>query len=81
MCIIMPYLGAISPLVFYGHKKNTKKWWRERELNPRHGDFQSPALPTELSRHIAYTRTVYTYACNDALICIIFSTDESIKLP
>ena len=24
-------------------------WWPERESNPRHGDFQSPALPTELS--------------------------------
>ena len=23
-------------------------WWSERDLNPRHGDFQSPALPTEL---------------------------------
>ena len=25
------------------------KWWSERELNPRHKDFQSFALPTELS--------------------------------
>ena len=25
------------------------KWWRETESNRRHGDFQSPALPTELS--------------------------------
>src|SRR5690606_34640573 len=24
------------------------KWWPGRESNPRHGDFQSPALPTEL---------------------------------
>src|SRR4249919_1401607 len=23
-------------------------WWPGRESNPRHGDFQSPALPTEL---------------------------------
>ena len=23
-------------------------WWSGRDLNPRHGDFQSPALPTEL---------------------------------
>ena len=25
------------------------KWWPEVESNHRHGDFQSPALPTELS--------------------------------
>lgn len=27
------------------------KWWLEAESNHRHGDFQSPALPTELSSH------------------------------
>lgn len=26
-------------------------WWPEVESNYRHGDFQSPALPTELSGH------------------------------
>jgi hypothetical protein len=26
----------------------TMKWWPGRELNPRHADFQSAALPTEL---------------------------------
>ena len=31
---------------------NSKKICREAESNHRHGDFQSPALPTELSRHI-----------------------------
>ena len=25
-------------------------WWRDQESNQGHGDFQSPALPTELSR-------------------------------
>ena len=25
-----------------------EKWWPGRELNPRHADFQSAALPTEL---------------------------------
>ena len=25
------------------------RWWSERESNPRHEDFQSSALPTELS--------------------------------
>jgi hypothetical protein len=31
-------------------------WWPERESNLRHADFQSAALPTELSgqREIAY---------------------------
>ena len=26
-------------------------WWRGQESNQGHGDFQSPALPTELPRH------------------------------
>ncbi len=28
-----------------------KKWWPETELNRRHKDFQSSALPTELPGH------------------------------
>ena len=28
------------------------KWCPEAESNHRHGDFQSPALPTELSGHL-----------------------------
>ena len=28
--------------------RNYVKWWPGRELNPRHADFQSAALPTEL---------------------------------
>ena len=31
-------------------------WCPEAESNHRHGDFQSPALPTELSRHIMAER-------------------------
>ena len=27
-------------------------WWPQLGLNQRHGDFQSPALPTELQSHI-----------------------------
>lgn len=27
------------------------KWWLEAESNCRHADFQSAALPTELSSH------------------------------
>ena len=44
-----------------------KKWCPEAESNHRHGDFQSPALPTELSGHnILYggrleTRTLKSY--------------------
>ena len=30
-------------------------WCLRSELNQRHGDFQSPALPTELQRHIPAT--------------------------
>ena len=30
------------------------KWCPEAESNHRHGDFQSPALPTELSRRYRY---------------------------
>jgi hypothetical protein len=30
---------------------SSKKGWPERDSNPRHRDFQSPALPTELSGH------------------------------
>ena len=29
------------------------KWWPEAESNCRHEDFQSTALPTELSGHIS----------------------------
>ena len=32
-----------------------EKWWTGRELNPRHRDFQSRALPTELPVHRAAT--------------------------
>lgn len=32
--------------------KSLKKWWPGTESNCRHGDFQSPALPTELPGHI-----------------------------
>ena len=31
------------------HKKLTREWWLEAESNCRHADFQSAALPTELS--------------------------------
>ena len=43
------------------------KWCPEAESNHRHGDFQSPALPTELSGHNIFnggrleTRTLKSY--------------------
>src|SRR5690606_33289062 len=38
VCVRRAYNGAGAP----------SRWWPGRESNPRHGDFQSPALPTEL---------------------------------
>jgi hypothetical protein len=35
-----------------------REWCREAESNHRHGDFQSPALPTELSRHRFVTAVI-----------------------
>src|SRR5271168_2583724 len=34
------------------------KWWPGRELNPRHADFQSAALPTELPGHAVGRRVL-----------------------
>lgn len=39
-------------------------WWFRLGLNQRHGDFQSPALPTELQNHDLYHQPFF--------ICIIF---------
>ena len=35
-------------------RKSLKEWWPEVESNHRHADFQSAALPTELSGHIGW---------------------------
>ena len=38
----------------HGQSKTKKiKWWLRMESNHRHRDFQSPALPTELQKHIS----------------------------
>ncbi len=37
-----------------------KKWWSEAELNCRHEDFQSSALPTELSDHVNVGKWIAT---------------------
>jgi hypothetical protein len=33
-------------------ERTRTRWWPGRELNPRHADFQSAALPTELPGHL-----------------------------
>src|ERR1700690_3110881 len=35
----------------YDKKKKREKWWRCRDSNPGHRDYDSPALPAELHRH------------------------------
>ena len=38
-------------LITFIHYNWAFRWWPEVELNHRHADFQSAALPTELSGH------------------------------
>ena len=45
--------------VFFAFGKKAKKWWPVPESNWGHGDFQSPALPTELTCHIVIADYVY----------------------
>src|SRR6478672_3951688 len=43
---------VIEPLLFGSIPLKTQwEWWPGTESNRRHGDFQSPALPTELPGH------------------------------
>ena len=37
------------------------RWWSERESNPRHEDFQSSALPTELSDRVDCVSQLVNY--------------------
>ena len=39
----------------------TLRWWSERESNPRHEDFQSSALPTELSDRVDCVSQLVNY--------------------
>ena len=43
-----PWQGDALP-----NELNPRMWCLRSESNQRHGDFQSPALPTELQRHTA----------------------------
>lgn len=45
------------------------KWWSEAESNCRHADFQSAALPTELSNH----EKKYNYIFVIIKVCLIIS--------
>ena len=48
-----PWQGGALPDELCPHKTPLKKGWCLRsELNQRHADFQSAALPTELQRHM-----------------------------
>ena len=42
---------TIYPIDLRAHTISTIKWWLWAELNHRHKDFQSSALPTELQSH------------------------------
>ena len=44
----------IAPRTYVSKKLLLKKWCPDPESNQRHGDFQSPALPTELSGQTKY---------------------------
>ena len=44
-----PWQGGALP-----NELNPHIWCLRSESNQRHGDFQSPALPTELQRHIGW---------------------------
>ena len=50
-CRPLPYRLATSPYLV------VSQWCPKAESNHRHGDFQSPALPTELSGHILWRKT------------------------
>ena len=41
------------------------EWCPGAELNSRHADFQSAALPTELSRHLQKRTEWYQIACTN----------------
>ena len=43
------------------------KWWPGTESNCRHGDFQSPALPTELPGHLCLVRLRKGFLLDGAL--------------
>lgn len=54
-----------------GLDKNLKyRWWPEAESNHRHDDFQSSALPTELSGHFLNEVKLYLNKFNTSLFSV-----------
>ena len=55
-----------------------KKWWPVSESNQGHSDFQSLALPTELTGHVL-RREFYSFVSKKELICHFFNFPVSIE--
>ena len=59
------------------------QWWPGRESNPRHGDFQSPALPTELPGHTntqdALKMRAPTWLSTDASLTIYGGKNKGLR--
>ena len=51
-------------------------WWSEGDSNPRHGDFQSPALPTELPDQMPW---ITKAACYSTMLPALVNTYHSAK--
>ena len=49
---------AFEGTISYSKADLGNKWWRDPDSNRGHMDFQSTALPTELSRQITKARIV-----------------------
>ena len=49
-----------TPLAIRYRAHNRRDWCLVPESNQRHGDFQSPALPAELTRHITFDGLIIT---------------------
>ena len=47
-----PWQGCALPLSYFRLSSRVIVWWRDPESNWGHADFQSAALPTELSRRV-----------------------------
>ena len=58
------------------------KWWPKSELNRRHKDFQSFALPTELSGHTLADQTGFEPAVPSVTGRYVnrYTTDPTIRL-
>ena len=73
---LVQFAGSTLFLLFAMDSKGVK-WWPGRELNPRHADFQSAALPTELPGHPERTGKVLTEGIANAKIACWNVSDYS----